>query len=276
MSRNYLDLESKMIVGTKVTIITVCLNAEKSIRRTIESVITQSYLDIEYIIIDGGSTDGTLEIIHEFDSVLTHVISEKDKGLYFAMNKGIALASGDLIGIINADDWYCKNAIEEIVSTLIHSPSADVIYGDVNYYLDKSFLYQKFADHNELNLNMIPHPGVFCRTDIFKISEGFNTKYQVAADYDFLLRAYIGNKTFEHTRTTLANYTSGGFSDRPKNIILSIFERNAIRQSYNLISKNKALILSTFEAMKTIYRRRSKMKMVFFLLASIASFQRKC
>jgi glycosyltransferase involved in cell wall biosynthesis len=276
VNRDFLYNDYNQILSTKITIITACLNANNSIRQTIESVITQTYSNIEYIIVDGGSTDGTMDIISEYRNLITHVISEKDKGLYFAMNKGVDLASGHYIGIINADDWYSENAIGEVVSALSVSPSADIIYGDVNYFLNQTFVHKRLADHSELDKNMIPHPGVFCRASIFRNSKGFNTKYQIASDYDFLLKSYMANRTFRHTGTTLANYSLGGFSDKPKNVILSIFEKNSIRNSYNLISNKKALTSSTIEAIKTIYRRHSKMKMTFFLLSFLASSHRKC
>src|SRR5688572_5464048 len=112
----------------KVSIITVCYQASSTIRHTIESVLTQSYPDIEYIIVDGKSTDGTPDIVNEYAQSIAHLVSEKDEGIYFAMNKGLALATGDLVGILNADDVYESPKVIEKVVSKIKQEESDAVY----------------------------------------------------------------------------------------------------------------------------------------------------
>jgi glycosyltransferase involved in cell wall biosynthesis len=131
----------------KISIITVCYQASKTIRRCIESVTSQVYADIEYIIIDGQSTDGTLEILGEYSNKISHWISEPDKGIYDAMNKGIRMASGDIIGFLNADDWFAdQNAVNHIAEAFKEN-GVKCVYADVAMVLsedtDRVFRYWK-------------------------------------------------------------------------------------------------------------------------------------
>ena len=113
-----------------ISIITVVYNGSKTLKQTIDSVLSQNYKNIEYIVIDGGSNDGTLDIIKKYESHINYWISEPDKGLYDAMNKGISAAKGVLIGMINSDDWYELNAVELIVKAYIENPSKLIFHGD--------------------------------------------------------------------------------------------------------------------------------------------------
>src|SRR5690606_11312876 len=119
-------------VKPKVSVITVCFNSESTIRDTIESVRGQRYENIEHIIVDGGSSDGTMDVVSEYADSLGGVVSEPDKGLYDAMNKGIRLASGDIVGILNSDDFYeCNDVIGAIVDSFVDDPNLDIVFGDV-------------------------------------------------------------------------------------------------------------------------------------------------
>ncbi len=123
-----------------VSIITVCLNSEKTIEQTIQSVINQTYPNIEYIIIDGKSTDRTLEIIDKYKGKISILVSESDEGIYDAMNKGLKLATGELIGIINSDDWYESDAVETIVNSFLADRNVQVIYGNMDVYDQDKFI----------------------------------------------------------------------------------------------------------------------------------------
>jgi glycosyltransferase involved in cell wall biosynthesis len=179
----------------KVSIITITYNSEATLIDTIESVVNQSYPDIEYIIVDGKSTDNTLSIIDAYKDKISKVVSEKDNGLYDALNKGIVLATGDLIGIIHSDDFYTNNfVIEKIVKT-IEDNNADAAYADL-YYVDKdntNKIFRKWKSGNYkhgmfLNGWMPPHPTFFVKKDIYKKFGSFNLDFVSAADYELMLR----------------------------------------------------------------------------------------
>ena len=198
----------------KVSVITVCLNSEKTIERTIQSVVSQTYPHIEYIVIDGKSTDSTLEIIEKYRHKIDRLVSEKDEGIYDAMNKGLKLATGELIGFINSDDWYEPDAIETAVNAFLKDGYADVIYGNMNVYDDKAnFLRIRYPSPlKELHTWMaIPHPSVFMRGDIYR-KYGFDTKYQWGADHDLLLKIYSQGYVFRYINRSIASFCVGGHS----------------------------------------------------------------
>ena len=147
-----------MSLNIKISIITVSYNAVKTIEETINSVLNQSYSNIEYIIIDGGSRDGTVDIIKKYQDKINVWISEPDKGIYDAMNKGIKLAKGDWIGIINSDDCYCIDAFDTILNTISKNPNAELIFGNLNI-IDKKMKLRMtnkniFWPHKTLDSNI--------------------------------------------------------------------------------------------------------------------------
>lgn len=179
----------------KCTIITVSYNAADTIESTINSVLSQDYNDIEYIIIDGNSSDGTLDIIKKYDSKITKWISEKDKGIYDAMNKGIQFATGDIIGILNADDLYASSTvISKIVNKFIYTNS-DAVYGDLKYVLkndiNKTIRFWKSGEYKEgkfLKGWMPPHPTFFVKKDLYDQYGLYRIDMPSAADYELMLR----------------------------------------------------------------------------------------
>lgn len=197
----------------KVSIITVVYNGAKTIEDTIISVVEQSYCNIEYIIIDGQSTDGTLDIIKKYKDKINCVISEKDNGLYDAMNKGIRQATGDIIGIINSDDWYEKDSIAKVVS-YFKSNDVDLVYGKMFYvFSDGTKTMTGKEPLNELEYRMvISHPTVFIKKNIYEKYGVFDTTYKLAADYDLLLRFYHMNVKFGFVDDVIAFFRVGGSS----------------------------------------------------------------
>jgi glycosyltransferase involved in cell wall biosynthesis len=198
----------------RVSVITVCLNSEKTIERTIQSVVSQTYPNIEYIVIDGKSTDRTLEIIDKYRHKIDRLVSEKDEGIYDAMNKGLRLTTGGLIGFISSNDWYEPDAIEATVSAFLNDGYADVIYGNTHIYDDKgNFLRIRYPSApKELHTWMaIPHTPVFIRGDIYR-KHGFNTKYRWGADHELLLKIYSRGYVFRHIDRSIANFALGGYS----------------------------------------------------------------
>ena len=185
-------------MNIKVSVITVCLNSEKTIRRTIESVLSQTYNNIEYIIVDGLSTDSTVAIVNEYISMGNSIIfsSEKDSGIYDAMNKGIAKSTGEIISIINSDDWVEKDAISEVVNEYIRlgKPDKAIIYGAMRLFEGKKEKYSVFYNHEFLPVEMINHSASFVTKSVYNTYGVFNPQYKIASDYDFMLRLYYVEK----------------------------------------------------------------------------------
>jgi|SaaInlStandDraft_7_1057024.scaffolds.fasta_scaffold119663_2 glycosyltransferase involved in cell wall biosynthesis len=179
----------------KISIITVCFNSASTIEDTIKSVINQNYKNLEYIIVDGGSTDDTLDIIDRYRDRITRIITEPDKGVYDAMNKGVELASGDIIGILNSDDFYCSREILNSVVDSFISSGSSMVYGNLVYVdrldISKKVRYWISGEYKKEKLNygwIPPHPAVFIKKSVYKECGIFNLDFRIAADYEFLLR----------------------------------------------------------------------------------------
>lgn len=179
----------------KVSIITITYNSEATLEDTLKSVLNQTYKNIEYIIVDGKSTDGTLTIIDAYKSNIAKVVSEKDKGLYDALNKGITMATGDVIGILHSDDFYTSNTvIEKVVQTLSENNS-DAVYADL-YYVDKNNtdnIFRKWKSGNYKHGMFVsgwmpPHPTFFAKRGCYQSFGSFNLNLVSAADYELMLR----------------------------------------------------------------------------------------
>lgn len=197
----------------KVSIITVSYNSIKTIEQTIQSVLQQTYKNIEYIIIDGASTDGTQQIIKKYADKISYYVSEKDDGLYYAMNKGIQKATGDLVGIINSDDWYAETAVENAVKSFCQS-NAEVIYGVTISVEENGTERMRKRYPIEMLWYRMPfvHPSVFVKKDVYSRLGGFSTDYRVSSDYDFFLRCYCANVRFVYCDKVVAYFRSGGIS----------------------------------------------------------------
>jgi len=179
----------------KVSIITVVYNNEDTIKDAIESVLNQTYKNIEYIIIDGVSTDGTVEVIKSYGDKIDKFISEKDNGIYDAMNKGIKLASGDIVGILNSDDFYANNNIIEKVVKEFEDKKVDSVYGDLVYVnakdTNKIVRYWKSKPYKKglFTKGWHPaHPTFFVKKEIYDKYGIFNLDFKIAADYELMLR----------------------------------------------------------------------------------------
>lgn len=198
---------------TLISIITVCLNSEKTIEQTILSVLAQSYDNVEYIIVDGASTDETMNIVEKYRDRISIVVSEPDEGLYYAMNKGIELSSGEIIGIINSDDWYEEGALEQVVS-IFESEDLDILYGDINYVeQDKDvFIYEQPVFRSLWHLMSVNHPATFVKREVYEKYGVYDTSYRIPADVEIMNRFWRKKVRFGHIEKVLANFRAGGLS----------------------------------------------------------------
>lgn len=216
-----------------ISIITVCLDDGKYLEETIESVINQTYNNIEYIIIDGGSSDNTIDIIKKYESKIDRWLSEGDKGIYDAMNKGIGLAKGEWLNFMNAGDtFYKSNTIEKIF--LKKNNDVDFIYGDCEMIYNSEFSrVQKAGEIKNLWKGMIfSHQSLFTNSDVFKKYQ-FNVDNRIGADFEFLFHCYKNNFKFCNIHIPVAIVLAGGLSDTKR--IESISSR---RTTVNKFSKN--------------------------------------
>lgn len=201
------------MTNLKVSIITVCLNSIKTIEQTICSVINQTYKNIEYIIIDGQSTDGTIDIIKKYEKHITRWISEPDKGIYDAMNKGISMATGEIIGIINSDDWYEQQAVEKVMEVFANEQT-DVVYGKLKIVHANGYMSEaKNGSLEQMVYRMvIPHPTSFVKREVYEKFGTFDIQYKIVADYELYLRWYLKNVLMKQTDDVLAYFREGGFT----------------------------------------------------------------
>ncbi|WP_338646161.1 glycosyltransferase family 2 protein [Flavobacterium sp. KS-LB2] len=199
-----------------ISIVTVVYNGSKTLEQTIQSVINQSHTNIEYIIIDGGSTDGTIDIIQKYEKEISFWISEPDKGLYDAMNKGISYAKGELIGMINSDDWYEPNAVELIVKSYIENPSKRIFHGDrFDILEDGTRIVKRFhpSSFKFIYYGMTyNHPSMFVHKEVYK-NELYNINLRALSDYEFVLKQYLREpNNFIYLPEAYVNYRLDGIS----------------------------------------------------------------
>lgn len=196
----------------KVSVITIVYNGEKFIERTILSVLNQSFENIEYILIDGGSKDKTTQIIQKYSSNLNFWISEPDEGISDAFNKGLLKATGDIVGILNADDWYEPHTVETVVNDI---DNCDIVYGNLQYWRGDSKEYLFSANHTRLAKEMcMNHPTVFVKRVIYQRLGLFDLSFKYAMDYELLLRFYLNGVSFKYINATLANMSMEGITDK--------------------------------------------------------------
>ena len=222
----------------KISIITVVYNNEKTIKDAMQSVLGQSYRDIEYVIIDGGSRDNTVNFINEYKEKIGYFISEKDNGLYDAMNKGIKACTGDVIGILNSDDLYQDlDVIIDVMQQFNNDPKLDILYGDLVYvksddtnkivrnWKSKGY-YEQFFE----NANVPPHPALFVKSKVYNESGLFDLQYKLAADYELMLRMFKKHK----------------FNSKYLNrLIIKMRLGGATNQSFsNIVNQNKEILKS--------------------------------
>ena len=214
------------IMQPKITIITVCYNGEKAIEKTLKSVINQSYSNVEYIVIDGKSTDQTLDIIRKYSDKIAKIVSEPDKGIFDAMNKGLQLATGTWVNFMNVGDrFYADTTLEQLFQDEI-APETGIVYGDTES--QKGLLKMTpFYQRRKKNVPMgICHQSLFVRTEPAK-RIGFDEKFKVTADYNMVFQLYKQGYGFHYVPVPVAVYDLRGFSAR--NNVLQFKEVATIR-----------------------------------------------
>lgn len=204
----------------KISIITVCYNSEETLRDTIESVLSQSYGDIEYIIVDGNSRDSTMSIVKEYEGKIAHVLSEPDKGIYDAMNKGIKLATGDFVGILNSDDIFATpDSVQLIVDHLSNNPACEAVYGDLVFVerddtskVVRKYSSERFAAWKVRFGFMVPHPTFYTRRSNFEKFGLYKLGYRVSADFELMARLMVSGIRFDRIPHVLVKMRQGGIS----------------------------------------------------------------
>ncbi len=215
-----------------LSIVTEVMNGADHIQQTMDSVISQDYDNVEYIVVDGGSTDGTLDIIEANRDKISQVISEPDKGIYDAINKGIKYAHGDIVGIIASNDWYSDNIFAIVISEYKKNPHA-ILYGIVKVYMDERFCGIEGHPVEWLRNGMLPHSTIFVPREVYLKHGTFDISYRIAADYDAMIRFWKADVPFSFCDRVLANVRVGGISSSA----LSGIEQREVMKKYGFISE---------------------------------------
>ena len=237
----------------KISIITCVLNNSELIKKSLKSFQNQTYKKKEHIIVDGGSTDGTLDVIKKSKKKNLKLSISSDNGIYDALNKGIRLSSGDIIGILHSDDFYKNKKVLQTIVDTFKNTNADLVYGDL-VYVSKKFPFKvlrywkagKFIKKNIYNGWMPPHPTVFLKKDIFDKIGKYKTNYKISSDYDFLIRVLTKKNIKKiYIPKILVNMRVGGMSNKSfKNLFkksiedFKIIKKNKIGGIFTLINKN--------------------------------------
>lgn len=240
----------------KISVVTVCFNAAKTIAQTIESVACQLHPDVEHIVIDGASTDGTIDIVHGYSGRLALVLSEPDEGIYDAMNKGLDRASGDIVCFLNADDQYASNSVLSRVATLMHQEQLDALMGDVGFFheADPQRMVRRYRSNHftaaRLAWGWMPaHPALFLSRTVVQRVGRFKTDYRIAGDYEFIVRVFHGQEVrYRHLPEVLVNMQTGGVSTGGFGVKLRL-NREVLRACReNGVQTNILKILSKYPA----------------------------
>lgn len=243
-----------------ISIITAAFNSGATIRDTIQSVLNQTYADVEYLIVDGGSTDDTLEIIQTYEPLFNgrmRWISEPDKGIYDAMNKGIRMATGDVVGILNSDDFYTSHRVLERVADALKADGADAVYGDIHYVdsndLTKCVRYysSRAFSRNSMRFGFMPaHPSFYCRRNVYECYGMFDCSFRVAADFENLLRLiFVHRIRTKYVPMDFVTMRTGGASTQGL-----VSHRQILKDHLRAYKKNNVYSNLCFEGIRYAYK----------------------
>lgn len=252
----------------KISIITVSFNSEATIRDTIESVLSQDYPEVEYIIIDGDSSDNTMHVVREYSNKISKIITEPDRGIYDAMNKGIKFATGSVIGVLNSDDFFENSSvISDVMNHFLKHPAACLVFGDVVHVdpnnIDKVTRFYSSKNFKPFKLRfgwMPPHTGTFIRTDVFVKVGNYSLEYKIAADYELFVRILVVNSlVYSRLDRVLIRMRSGGVSTSGLSSSLLLNREIVKACKDNGIYTNLVLVLlKTPVKLLELFRRPSK------------------
>lgn len=226
----------------KISIITAVYNNESTIASCVQSVLSQKYDNIQHVIIDGNSADNTLNIIESINDTNRILISEKDKGIYDALNKGIKVSTGDVIGLLHSDDTFYDENVIPLIAETFKNTDAEIVYGNLIYVKKEDpTKVIRYWQSNDYSLNLLkkgwmpPHPTVFVKRKVFEEVGYYNLSYKIAADYDFIIRIFKENKyKTTYIPSIITSMKLGGASNKSiKNII------KKSKEDYKIIKANK-------------------------------------
>lgn len=240
-----------------ISIITATFNSAKTLKDTIQSVLRQTNKDFEYLIIDGGSTDETIDIVKSYESEFSGKlkwVSEKDQGIYDAMNKGIKMASGDVVGILNSDDYFTSDDILQTIADAFKCQNVDAIYGDIHFIRDgnpqkcvryySSRMFRPFW----LRFGFMPaHPSFYCKREIFDKAGLYSLDYKIGADYEMMVRLFKRHKIKSlYVNKDLVTMRTGGASNNNVRSRLTLIEEDVKACRVNGIYTNRFFIMLKF------------------------------
>ena len=265
------------MISPTISIITVCLNSKQTIRQTFDSLLRQTSKNFEYILIDGGSNDGTLEIIKEYQKKFTasdiqfRWMSGPDLGIYDAMNKGINLATGDFIGLLNSDDFYELDTLETIKVAAVSNPDVDIFYGLLRVLMSNGEELQIYRYNYENYLAKIgsgcesgaQHPTCFVKNSLYERIGNFDMQFRTSADYDFLLRAKLSSAKFKGLDKVLTNFGSDGLSGKIDNFD-RIDQRYSIHLKHKLISLNEYNEFLKYKRLQKYFKIKNRIGSIIF------------
>lgn len=210
----------RAMTNPSFSIITVCYNSGKTIERTLQSVSSQDWSNLEHVVIDGGSTDSTIGLINDFHPRIAKLISEPDDGIYDAMNKGLGIATGDIVAFLNADDYYANSSVLSNIAEFFSKGEFQAVMGDVGYFKEGSAgrvirrYRSKIFSPKKLNRGVMPaHPAFFIRREILTQLGGFNSSYKIAGDFELIVRIFRSqNIKLGYLPEVLVNMQMGGIS----------------------------------------------------------------
>lgn len=247
----------------KITIVTPCYNSENTIEKTIISVINQSYNNIEYIVVDGGSLDNTVKIVNKYNKYIDILISEKDDGIYDAINKGINLSSGDIVGILNSDDHFHSEKSLSIIASYFNSPDIDCVYGNLIYQKENGKVTRKWKSRpykkGLFSKSWTPaHPTFYCKKQIYEKYGLYNTDYRIAADVELMLRFLEIHQVNSHfIDEVLVNMRVGGISNQGLQSTITITKemQRAFKENGLKFNMPKYLLFKFFKLTEWIATR---------------------
>jgi len=236
----------------KISIITVCFNSAKTIEKTFQSLQNQTYKNIEYIVVDGYSTDGTQRIIEKYKDIIFKSISEKDKGLYDALNKGLSIATGDVIGILNSDDIFTNNEVLENIAKFHSNNSVDASVSNIVQFNDKGKVIRKYSaknwSPNKIKIGfMPPHPGIFFKRVLFDKYGGYHLDFRICADYELITRFFLKYKiSWKFFDITTNSMLIGGLSSSGLNSYTTVSKEIIKSLTINKINFSSSKIYLRF------------------------------